>query len=155
MLEQKLDELVTAINALVAALNAKAAHAPAPVAAPMVAPAPAPVIPPAVAVTPAVPAPAPVVTAAPAPATAFPSNAMPAPPTFNAPAPAPVASGVPFGDQKGLVTYVMGAYQSMGPQKGAQIQQVLLQMGCQSINEVKVEQYAALYAGVEALKAAA
>jgi hypothetical protein len=62
---------------------------------------------------------------------------------------------VPFGDQKGLVTYVMGAYQSMGPQKGAQIQQVLLQMGCQSINEVKPEQYAALYAGVEALKAAA
>ena len=79
--------------------------------------------------------------------------AMPAPPTFSAPAPAPVASGVPFGDQKGLVTYVMGAYQSMGPQKGAQIQQVLLQMGCQSINEVKPEQYAALYAGVEALKA--
>ena len=140
MLEQKLDELVTAINALVAALNAKAAHAPAPVAAPMVAPAPAPVIP---------PAPAPVAVVAP------PAPAMPAPPTFNAPAPAPVASGVPFGDQKGLVTYVMGAYQSMGPQKGAQIQQVLLQMGCQSINEVKVEQYAALYAGVEALKAAA
>lgn len=140
MLEQKLDELVTAINALVAALNAKAAHAPAPVAAPMVAPAPAPVIP---------PAPAPVAVVAP------PAPAMPAPPTFNAPAPAPVASGVPFGDQKGLVTYVMGAYQSMGPQKGAQIQQVLLQMGCQSINEVKPEQYAALYAGVEALKAAA
>ena len=138
MLEQKLDELVTAINALVAALNAKAAHAPAPVAAPMVAPAPAPVIP---------PAPAPVAVVAP------PAPAMPAPPTFNAPAPAPVASGVPFSDQKGLVTYVMGAYQSMGPQKGAQIQQVLLQMGCQSINEVKTEQYAALYAGVEALKA--
>lgn len=140
MLEQKLDELVTAINALAAALNAKAAQAPAPVAAPMVAPAPAPVIP---------PAPAPVAVVAP------PAPAMPAPPTFNAPAPAPVASGVPFGDQKGLVTYVMGAYQSMGPQKGAQIQQVLLQMGCQSINEVKPEQYAALYAGVEALKAAA
>lgn len=140
MLEQKLDELVTAINALVAALNAKAAHAPAPVAAPMVAPAPAPVIP---------PAPAPVAVVAP------PAPAMPAPPTFNAPAPAPVASGVPFSDQKGLVTYVMGAYQSMGPQKGAQIQQVLLQMGCQSINEVKPEQYAALYAGVETLKAAA
>ena len=140
MLEQKLDELVTAINALVAALNAKAAHAPAPVAAPMVAPAPAPV---------AAPAPAPVAVVAP------PAPAMPAPPTFNAPAPAPVASGVPFSDQKGLVTYVMGAYQSMGPQKGAQIQQVLLQMGCQSINEVKPEQYAALYAGVEALKAAA
>jgi len=140
MLEQKLDELVTAINALVAALNAKAAQAPAPVAASMVAPAPAPVIP---------PAPAPVAVVAP------PAPAMPAPPTFNAPAPAPVASGVPFGDQKGLVTYVMGAYQSMGPQKGAQIQQVLLQMGCQSINEVKPEQYAALYAGVEALKAAA
>lgn len=140
MLEQKLDELVTAINALAAALNAKAAHAPAPVAASMVAPAPAPVIP---------PAPAPVAVVAP------PAPAMPAPPTFNAPAPAPVASAVPFGDQKGLVTYVMGAYQSMGPQKGAQIQQVLLQMGCQSINEVKPEQYAALYAGVEALKAAA
>lgn len=153
MLEQKLDELVTAINALVTALNAKAAYAPAPVAAPMVAPAPAPVIPPVVAATPAVPAPAPVVAAAPTLATAFPSNAMPAPPTFSAPAPAPVAPGVPFSDQKGLVTYVMEAYRSMGPQKGAQIQQVLINMGCGNINEVKPEQYAALYAGVETIKA--
>lgn len=142
MLEQKLDELVTAINALVAALNAKAAHAPAPVAAPMVAPAPAPVIPP----------PAPVAPVAP-PVQPVQMPAMPAPPTFSAPGPAPVAPQIPFSDQKGLVTYVMEAYKSMGPQKGAQIQQVLINMGCGNINEVKPEQYAALYAGVETLKA--
>ena len=76
------------------------------------------------------------------------------PPTFSAPpvaAPAPAA--VPFGDQKSLITYVMSAYSALGPQKGAQIQTVLTGLGCTNINDVKPEQYGALFAGVEALKA--
>ena len=84
--------------------------------------------------------------------------AMPAPPTFAppafaAPAPAaPVAPSAPFSDGQGLIAYVMGAYKEMGPAKGAQIQQVLGGIGVANINDVKPEQYGALYAGVEALK---
>ena len=136
-LEMKIDALTAAVTALTAVLAAQrpaqvATVAPAPVAAP-------------------VPAPAPVV-ATPAPVAA--PVAMPAPPVFSAPpvaAPAPAA--VPFGDQKSLITYVMGAYSALGPQKGAQIQHVLTSLGCTNINDVKPEQYAALFAGVEALKA--
>ena len=79
---------------------------------------------------------------------------MPPPPTFSAPpvaAPAAPAAA-PFTDQKSLITYVMGAYSALGPQKGAQIQTVLTSLGCTNINDVKPEQYAALFAGVEALK---
>ena len=54
---------------------------------------------------------------------------MPAPPTFAPAAPAaPVAApsaAAPFTDGKGLIDYVMAAYRTMGPQKGAQIQTVL------------------------------
>ena len=100
------------------------------------------------------PAPAPVA-AAPAPVVAAPVAAMPAPPAFVAPvaaAPAPVAAGAPFTDGKGLIDYVMASYKALGPQKGANIQGVLTGMGYQNINDVKPEHYAALYAGVEALK---
>ena len=135
-LEAKIEDLTAAIHALVAAMGQRpvqaATVAPAPVAAPV--PAPAPVVP------------APV--AAPAPV-------MPPPPTFSAPpvaAPAAPAAA-PFTDQKSLITYVMGAYSALGPQKGAQIQTVLTSLGCTNINDVKPEQYAALFAGVEALKA--
>lgn len=79
-----------------------------------------------------------------------PVAAMPAPPTFVAPA--PVAASAPFHDAKGLMDYVMSSYKALGPQKGAQIQQVLGSLGVSTINEVKPEQYAALFAGVEALK---
>ena len=48
--------------------------------------------------------------------------------------------------------YVMSTYKALGPAKGAQIQQVLTGLGVGTINEVKPEQYAALFAGVEALK---
>jgi hypothetical protein len=81
---------------------------------------------------------------------------MPAPPAFVAPAPAaaPAPTGAPFADPKGLIDYVMNAYKALGPQKGAQIQGVLTGLGYQNINDVKPEHYAALYAGVEQLKAA-
>lgn len=134
-LESKIEDLTAAIHALVAAMGQRpvqaATVAPAPVAAP-------------------VPAPAPVVAAP----VAAPAPVMPPPPTFSAPpvaAPAAPAAA-PFTDQKSLITYVMGAYSALGPQKGAQIQTVLTSLGCTNINDVKPEQYAALFAGVEALK---
>jgi hypothetical protein len=68
------------------------------------------------------------------------------------PAPAPVASGAPFTDGKGLIDYVMGAYKALGPQKGALIQGVLTGLGYQNINDVKPEHYGQLFAGVEGLK---
>ena len=129
-LEAKIDALTAAVTALPAVLAGRAA--------PTVAAAPAPV---------AV-APAPV--AAPVPV-APPVVAMPAPPTFTAPPPAAPA-GAPFSDAKGLMDYVMSSYKALGPQKGASIQQVLTGLGVSTINEVKPEQYAALFAGVEALK---
>ncbi len=81
-------------------------------------------------------------------------SAMPSLPTFTAPV-AQVAptNAAPFTDSKGLIEYVMKAYQAMGAEKGAKIQGVLVSLGHQNINDVKPEQYGALYAGVEALKA--
>ena len=139
-LEAKIEALTQAVQALTAQLQSSNVAPAAPVVQ-----APAPVVAPA-------PVAAPV--AAPAPVAAAP--AMPAPPAFVAPAPAaaPVASGAPFTDGKGLIDYVMGAYKAMGPQKGAQIQNVLVGLGYQNINDVKPEHYGALFAGVEQLKAA-
>ena len=100
-------------------------------------------------------APAPVAPVAQAPVFQAPAAQMPAPPSFTAPAPAPVvqqAPAVPFSDGQGLIAYVMDAYKSMGPTKGAGIQGVLTSIGVANINDVKPEQYATLYAGVEALK---
>jgi hypothetical protein len=79
---------------------------------------------------------------------------MPAPPTFVAPAPAPAPTGAPFSDGKGLIEYVMASYKALGPQKGAAIQNVLTSLAYHNISDVKPEHYAALYQGVEALKAA-
>lgn len=116
--------------------------------APSATPVPAPVV------TPTAPAPAPT------PAAVSPSNVMPPPPSFAPPVAPPVAAapaptGVPFNDAKGLMAYVMASYQTLGPQKGAQIQTVLSGLGVQNINDVKPEQYAALYNGIEQLKGAA
>jgi hypothetical protein len=136
-LEAKIDELTHAITVLIGVMSQKpetVKPAPTPVAAPIVA------------------APAPVVT--PPPTFAAPAPVMPPPPTFAAPAPAPTAA-LPFNDTKSLIGWVMGVYQVLGPAKGAQIQQVLVNLGCSNINDVKPEQYAALHAGVEALKAQA
>ena len=116
---------------------------------------------PAVAAAPVVTAPlAPPVAPAPAPVVQAPAVTMPPPPSFAAPVAPPVAAapaptGVPFNDAKGLMAYVMASYQTLGPQKGAQIQTVLSGLGVQNINDVKPEQYAALYNGIEQLKGAA
>jgi hypothetical protein len=141
-LEAKIEALTLAVQQLTQAMQATPAAAPAPVAAP------APLVQPAaaapVSVTPTNP-----VSSQPA------APAMPAPPAFAAPAPvAPATSGAPFTDPKGLIEYVMGAYKALGPQKGAQIQNVLTQLGYQNINDVKPEHYGALHNGIEVLKAA-
>ena len=145
-LEAKIEDLTAAIHALVAAMGARPVAAPAPVAAPV----------PTSAAIPSAPAPAPVVAAPPAPVPVSPSSpAMPAPPVFAPPAPvAPAATlpKAPFTDQKSLIDYVMSSYKTLGVAKGAQIQQVLVSLGHQNINDVKPENYDALFAGVEALK---
>jgi hypothetical protein len=127
---------IEALTAAVIALTAKMESGTVTPAAPVV-----------VAPVPVVVAPAPVVTA----------PVMPAPPAFMAApvaAPAPVATSAsaPFTDGKGLIDYVMSAYKALGAAKGANIQGVLVGMGYQNINDVKPEHYAALFAGVEALK---
>ncbi len=125
-LESKIETLSVLIGELIKTLDKNATlsvAAPAPVApAPVAAPAPEPV------------APAPV---APAPV---------------APAPvAPVATA-PVIDGASLVSYVMGVYRQIGPAKGAGIQNVLTSLGAVNLTDVKPEQYAAFYAGIEALK---
>lgn len=107
--------------------------------------------------TASVPQPTPVVQAPAVAAPVVPAPTMPAPPTF-APAPAPVApapvaAAAPFTNPQELMQYVMGAYQAMGPQKGANIQGILTSLGHSNINDVKPEQYGQLYAAVEQLKA--
>ena len=145
MLELKIESLTAAINTLIDAINKQGTHAPV---APMVA-APAPVA-------------APIMddkskqmkamldSVAQMPTPAMP--AMPAPPTFAAPVAAPVPTGAPFSDPKGLIEFVMTSYKNLGPAKGAGIQGVLTGLGYQNINDVKAEHYAALFAGIEALK---
>lgn len=124
-IEARIDALTAAITALTAAITARAGAA--------------------VAVPVHQPVHQPVHDAAPA------APAMPAPPVFTAPA-APVAPAVPFSDPKGLMDYVMSTYKALGPAKGAEIQKVLAGLGVGTINEIKPEQYAALFAGIEALK---
>ena len=146
-LESKIQELTETVSRLIDALNAHQTTIVAPTPAPVQVAAP-------VAPAPVVTAPAPAPVAAAPVAAPAPVAAMPAPPSFVAPAAAPAPTGAPFSDNKGLIDYVMGAYKAMGPQKGASIQNVLTQLGYQNINDVKPEHFAALYQGVEALKAA-
>ena len=143
-LELTIENLTVAINTLIDTINKQGIRAPiAPVIAPVVA---APLVQPAVAV----------------PASVTPTNpalsqpaavAMPAPPSFVAPTPVAAAVGAPFSDPKGLIEFVMTSYKNLGPAKGAGIQGVLTGLGYQNINDVKAEHYAALFSGIEALKA--
>jgi hypothetical protein len=135
-LETKIEALTQAVVALTAQLQSSNVAPAAPVA----------------------PVAAPVVQAAPVVATPLAqAPLMPAAPVFTAPvtaAPvaAPAATAAPFTDGNGMMQYVMGAYKTLGPQKGAMIQGVLTGLGYQNINDVKPEHYGALFAGVEALK---
>lgn len=140
-LEAKIEALTDAVTHLTAVIvrieAAQGASAPAVAAAPVASP----------------------VVATPVPVVQAPAVNMPPPPSFAAPVvppvvAAPAPAGVPFNDAKGLMAYVMASYQTLGPQKGAQIQTVLSGLGVQNINDVKPEQYAALYNGIEQLKGA-
>lgn len=146
-LEAKIEALTAAVSNLTSVIQkieaAQGAPAPAVAAAPVVtAPVASPVV------------------ATPVPVVQAPAVNMPPPPSFAAPVvppvvAAPAPTGVPFNDAKGLMAYVMASYQTLGPAKGAQIQTVLSGLGVQNINDVKPEQYAALYDGIEQLKGAA
>ena len=139
MIAQSIIANTKVIQSLIDALphDTKAAVAEAVNPTPVAAPAPAPVV-----------EPAPVVQAPQAPQ----APAMPAPPVFEAPVAAPAPTGAPFSDSKGLIDYVMAAYKTMGPTKGAGIQNVLTSLNYQNINDIKPGHYGALYAGIEALK---
>lgn len=103
---------------------------------------------------------------APAPAPSFlppqsapvtPPAAMPPAPSFLAPAPAPAAPAgpvAPFTDAKGLTDYVMASYQKLGPEKGAQIQNIIQHLGHANVNDLRPDQYGAFFGFVEQLKAA-
>ena len=176
-LELTIENLTVAFNTLIDSINKQGIRAPiapmvAPVAvaaAPVAAPVPVAVVAPVAApiAAPVMPAPPVFTTATVAPAmnpsvtatvTSTTANApvMPAPPAFMAPAfgvsAITVAAGAPFTDGKGLIDYVMASYKALGAAKGANIQGVLVGMGYQNINDVKPEHYAALFAGIEALK---
>lgn len=133
-IENEIKELAAAIRELTQVVRSGNVVAPVPVAPVPVAPAP---------VAPAPVAPPPQPTVAPQ---------MPPLPTFTAPATASPAVA-PFNTPKGLIEYVMSAYTSLGPQKGAEIQGILTGLGYQNINEVKPEHYPDIVASVEALKA--
>ncbi len=144
-LESKIESLTASVDRLILVV-AQLNQNPAPAAQ---------AIPPIVAAVapPVVQAPPPVLPTT-AAATA-PSPVMPPLPVFTAPA-APVApAGVPFSDGKGLIAFVMDAYKAMGAAKGAKIQDVLTGVGIRNINDAQPGHYPAIYAGVEALKAAA
>lgn len=139
-IEKTISDLTAAVTALTAALNQRAGATTVPQAASPVAQQFAAPVAQQFAAPVAAPAPAPT---------------MPAPPSFAGLAPAPMvqqAAPLPFSDGQGLIAYVMDAYKSMGPTKGAGIQGVLTSIGVANINDVKPEQYGTLYAGVEALK---
>lgn len=84
-----------------------------------------------------------------------PTVEMPATPSFLS-EPEKVVQGTTlsaiFKTHNEMTQYIMESYQSLGPTIGANIQGVLASIGAKTVNEIKPENYDALYAGVEALK---
>jgi hypothetical protein len=148
-LENNLASIAKSLELIAAALTQKNAN-PTPVAAPAqpvsvpVAAVPAQPVPVAASVMPALPVFTP---AAPIP-TALVMD-TPVPVAVAAPTPA-VAS--PFSDKNAMMDFVMTSYRALGAEKGAKIQDVLTAIGYKNINDVPVEKWADLKAGVEALK---
>jgi len=95
--------------------------------------------------------------------TVVPVAAIPTPPVavptagVSAPVAAPVVPVIdpscPITDAKTLMDVMMGVYKELGPEKGAKIQDILLSVGCKAVNEVTADKYAAIWAGIQALKA--
>jgi hypothetical protein len=144
-IESDLHLIATSLQAIAAHLTTSVTKVTQPVVdlGQPVAPAPAPVV-----AAPVVPTPKVTEIAVPvftAPVTPITAQTAPSTPVTAAP------SGAPFSDTKGMIGYVMSKYKALGAEKGAKIQEVLKGLGVVNINEVRVDQYAALYAGVEAL----
>lgn len=140
-LENNLASIAKSLELIAAALTQKNAN-PTPITAP------------------AQPVPVPVA-AVPAPVVAAP--VMPALPVFQAPVPvatpvpAPVVAPVqaptpPFADKNAMMDWIMTSYRALGAEKGAKIQDVLTTIGYKNINDVPVEKWDDLKAGVEGLK---
>ena len=132
--EQDLKSIAESLRQIASALTKEIPDAPQAV----------PVPPPPPAVTVPVPAVAPAPQPAPAPA------AFPMPPAVPTPPPAPAVSQ-PFADEKAVMAYVMEKYKTLGPVKGGMIQQVLLELGHQTMGSLRPDQYAEFKAKVEAL----
>ena len=141
-LENNLASIAKSLELIAAALTAKNAN-PTPITAPAqpvsvpVAAVPAPVV--AAPVMPALPvfqAPVPVVTPVPAPVVA----------------PVQALTPSPFADKNAMMDFVMTSYRALGAEKGAKIQDVLTTIGYKNINDVPVEKWADLKAGIEGLK---
>ena len=159
-LEQKIDNLVSVIEKLVNVIEAKSV--PTVVAQPeklSAKPAePMEIIGETLVGTPSAPALNTVVLKAPAPvvvpepvAAPVAAPSMPPLPDFAAPAPVAPAPTAPFSDPKGMIQYVTEAWKALGA-KGPKMQDVIVGLGHHNINEIRPDQYGALYAGVEALK---
>ena len=158
-IENNLASIAKSLELIAAALTQKNAN-PTPITAPITTPITTPVAAPAQPVS--VP-----VAAVPAPAVAAP--VMPALPVFTPAAPTPTApvmaiptpvavaaptpvSASPFSDKNAMMDFVMTSYRALGAEKGAKIQDVLTTIGYKNINDVPVEKWADLKAGVEGLK---
>jgi hypothetical protein len=76
---------------------------------------------------------------------------MPATPTFQQPA-TPAPTGLPFSDAASVMAYTVSKYGTLGKDKGAKIQDVLTALGCNTLTDLKPEQYPHYYAGVEAIQ---
>ena len=143
-IEQNLASIAESLSRIASALESNRVT-PTPQAAPVQTPAPtpAPVIPKDPVILPAV-------TAQPAPVVAAPEVSAPVTTGVTLPG----AAQCPIKDTKTLIAYVMEAYQQLGPQKGAAIQNVLVSLGVSNINDVKPESYVSLWQQVEALRGA-
>lgn len=95
------------------------------------------------------PAPIPV-----APVTVTPVAAVVTTPVAAVAAPAAVSpSDAVFANHTAFVEFVMNSYKTLGPIKGAKIQDVLTASGVKNINDVQASMYAAVKSGIEALLA--
>jgi hypothetical protein len=79
-------------------------------------------------------------------------NVMPAAPVFTpVPAPAVSTEAPAFASKQALMDFVMGSYRTMGAEKGAKIQDVLVSLGYANINDVDPSKWGDLKHGIEAL----
>lgn len=144
-IEANLASIAKSLEIIAAIVQNRNVIEPVPVAAPVVAPVAA-----APAVVPNVqPAPIPV-----APVTVTPVAAVVTTPVAVVATPATVSpSDAVFANHTAFVEFVMNSYKTLGPIKGAKIQDVLTASGVKNINDVQASMYAAVKSGIEALLA--